>query len=101
MTCADICDENQYMEGLHALLMFETGHGDHSDDVVGGMDRFFSAHPRKTIMMSAPPLPIGFEDLELMPSSGSDSDLGAATMLMSPRFQANAAAQAARRRGAP
>jgi len=72
MSCADICDENQYMEGLHLLMVYATGHGNRADSIDKGIRKFFSHYPRKTIIMNAPPLPIGL-DLDQM--SGSSLDL--------------------------
>jgi len=71
MSCADICDENQYMEGLHLLMVYATGHGDEMFSIDERISSFFNVHPRRTIVMQDTPLPIGLEGLSTVDESDS------------------------------
>jgi len=73
MSCADICDENQYMEGLHLLLVYATGQVDSMGSIDENITSFFSVHPRKTIVMQDTPLAIGLDCLTPVDESDSGS----------------------------
>jgi len=73
MSCADICDENQYMEGLHLLLVYATGHVDSMGSINENITSFFTVHPRKTIVMADTPLAIGLDCLTPVDESDSGS----------------------------
>jgi len=73
MSCADICDENQYMEGLHLLLVYATGHVDAMGSIDENITSFFNVHPRKTIVMQDTPLAIGLDCLSTLAESDSGS----------------------------